>query len=90
MKRAKIIVHGFVQGVFFRANILNSAREFGLSGYVKNLPDSTVEIVVEGQEDKINKLIDFCKSNPGASEVSNVEVKFEKAENTFEGFEIRH
>ena len=89
MKRARIIVHGIVQGVFFRANTVKAARDLGLKGYAKNMPDGTVEIVAEGPNDNINKLIKFFKKSPGASEVSKIDVKFGKAKNEFGGFEVK-
>ncbi len=90
MQRAHIIVHGLVQGVFFRYNTKKEALSLGLKGYVRNTPNGSVEIVAEGSKDKINELINFCKSNPGASDVSKVDVKFEKASNQFKSFEVRH
>ena len=89
MRRAHLTVHGFVQGVFFRANIRKKSIGLGLHGYAKNLQDGTVEIVAEGQESSIQELINFCNDSPGASKVSKVEVKFEKAQNKFSAFEIK-
>ena len=89
MKRARIAVHGIVQGVFFRVNTAKAARELGLKGYAKNMPDGSVEIVAEGPKDKIDELIEFCKKSPGASEVSKIDVKFGKAKNEFGGFEVK-
>lgn len=90
MERAHIIVHGIVQGVFFRANTVRAAKELGLKGYAKNLPDGTVEIIAEGPKGKIDELIEFCKKGPQAAEVSKVNIKFEKPKNEFDGFEIRY
>ena len=90
MKRAHLIVHGLVQGVFFRSNTIREASNLGLKGYAKNMADGSVEIVAEGPEDKLQKLIEFCKKGPGAAEVSKVNVKFEKAKNEFDVFEVRY
>ncbi|MBI2208565.1 acylphosphatase [Candidatus Woesearchaeota archaeon] len=90
MKRANIQVYGFVQGVFFRSNTKKIALDLGLKGYARNMPDGSVEIIVEGPKEKIGKLIEFCKKSPGASQVSKVKVKFEKPKNEFDGFEVRH
>ncbi|MBI2134596.1 acylphosphatase [Candidatus Woesearchaeota archaeon] len=89
MKRAHITIHGLVQGVFFRANTIKMARELGLKGYAKNMPDGTVEVVAEGPEEKINELIKFCKKGPEAAKVSKVNIKFEKPKNEFDGFGVR-
>ena len=90
MQRVHIIVHGSVQGVFFRSNTRMMASDLGLKGYAKNMPDGSVEVVAEGKEDKIKELIEFCKKGPEAAEVSKVDVEFSKASNEFEGFEVRY
>jgi len=74
MQRVCIIVHGMVQGVFFRSNTKRMALSLGLKGYVKNMSDDTVEIVAEGTEDKIKELIVFCKKGPEAAEVKKIDV----------------
>jgi len=58
MKCIHLIVSGRVQGVFFRANVRNKANELGLKGYAKNLPDGNVEVVAEGDEEKLEELIE--------------------------------
>ena len=90
MQRVHIIVHGSVQGVFFRSNTKRMAESLGLTGYAKNMPDDTVEVVAEGEEDKLKELIEFCKKGPEAAEVSKIDVKFGKASGEFESFEIRY
>jgi len=89
MQRVNIIVHGYVQGVFFRSEAKRLADRLGLKGYAKNMPDGTVEVIAEGQEDKIKGLIDFCKKGPEAAEVSKVDVKFEGATDEFDRFKIK-
>ena len=88
MKRIHIIVKGNVQGVFFRANTKDIAIKLGLKGYVKNLPDGSVEIVAEGE--KVNELIEFCKKGTEYAKVEDVVVKVGKHKNEFENFEIRY
>ena len=56
MQRVRITISGFVQGIFFRDFVRKKAKELGLKGYVKNIENNKVEIVVEGHEIKINKL----------------------------------
>lgn len=90
MKRIHLIVHGRVQGVFYRDNTQKKASELGLKGFVRNLPNGTVEVVAEGPEDKLNELINFCRNNPGSSNVDKVEVKEEKVTNEFDWFGIRY
>ena len=90
MQRVHIMIHGLVQGVFFRSNARKVALDLGLKGYARNMPDGTVEVVAEGPEDKIKELIEFCKKGPETAEVSKVDVNFEKPVNEFNSFEVRY
>ena len=89
MKCTHLIVSGRVQGVFFRSNVRNKAVKLGLSGYAKNLNDGNVEIVAQGNEEKINELINFIKKGPGIAKVTDMKIKHKELEN-FKDFEIRH
>ncbi len=89
MKCVHLIVFGKVQGVFFRDNTRRKSIELGLKGYTKNLADGTVEVVAQGDEDKINELIEFIKNNPGASNVEGVKLRHKEPEN-FKNFEVLH
>ena len=89
MKCVHLIVSGRVQGVFFRANVRNKAVELGLHGYAKNLPDGNVEVVAQGDEKKVNELVDFIKKGPGVASVTGIQVKHKEPEN-FKSFEIIH
>ncbi|HLG23942.1 MAG TPA: acylphosphatase [Candidatus Nanoarchaeia archaeon] len=89
MKSTHLIVHGRVQGVFFRDNTRKKAIELGLFGYAKNLDDGTVEVVLQGNESKIKTLIDFLRKNPGISRVDDIQITdadFKK----FGNFEVNH
>jgi len=87
---AHVLVSGIVQGVFFRANTAEKAKELSLLGWVKNLPDGRVEAVFEGEKEKIEEIIDWLKSHPGMSKVEKVEVDWQEAKGDFENFEIRY
>ncbi len=89
MKCVHLIVSGRVQGVFFRDNTRRKATELGLKGYAKNLPDGNVEVVAQGDEEKLNELIDFIKQGPGIARVENILIKHKEPEN-FKNFEIIH
>ncbi|MBS7645850.1 MAG: acylphosphatase [Candidatus Bathyarchaeia archaeon] len=77
-RRTHIYISGQVQGVFFRYETRRVAKELGVSGWVRNLPDGRVEVVAEGEEESIEKLIQFCRRGPPAAKVTNVEVKYEE------------
>lgn len=89
MKCVHLTVSGSVQGVFFRDNTRRKALELGLMGYTKNLADGNVEVIAEGNENKINELIEFIKKGPGIAKVSGVKIKHKEPEN-FSNFEIRY
>jgi acylphosphatase len=73
IKGFQIKIYGKVQHVFFRASVQAEALKNGLSGYVKNLPDGTVYIEVEGEEERLNEFIDWCKTGPPLAMVSSLE-----------------
>ncbi|MBI2574928.1 acylphosphatase, partial [Candidatus Woesearchaeota archaeon] len=78
-----------VQGVFYRDFVRKEADKFGISGFVRNLQDGTVEIVAEGEEDKLNIFIRECKRGSLLAFVKNAEIKYEQPTGEFEGFGIR-
>lgn len=89
-RRVHITVSGRVQGVFFRANTQEVAQRLGLVGYVRNLPDGRVEVVAEGDEEALRKLIDWCHEGPSLARVERVEVRWENPTGEFSGFHIRY
>ncbi len=78
MRRVRVVVFGKVQGVFFRAETRRVARELGLSGWVRNVPDGTVEAMFEGQPEAVDKAIDWCKTGPPGAIVNTVEIYEER------------
>lgn len=88
-KRWHIWISGRVQGVFYRAHTEQVARQLGLTGWVRNLPDGRVEIVAEGEEEKLQKLLDWCWQGPPAAQVNAVEMQEEPATGEFEQFAKR-
>jgi acylphosphatase len=86
-KHLNITVYGKVQGVWFRASTRDKAQDLGLNGYVMNQGDGTVYIEVEGTEDALKELLEWCKQGPPRAEVSKVEESPGEMSN-FSGFEI--
>lgn len=86
----KIIVRGEIQDVGFRYSIKAKALELGITGYVKNISDGSVEIVAQGEETKLNELISWAKTGPRFSRVDKVEISWSKPEEQFLDFEIRY
>lgn len=88
--QAHFIVSGFVQGVGYRRFVRHIARKLHLFGWVRNNADGTVEGVVIGQKETIEKLLEACKKGPFLSTVDNMHVTFDDKQQTFEDFQIRH
>jgi acylphosphatase len=86
--RARILITGLVQGVFFRREMTDLARRLGISGWVKNLPDGRVEALAEGEKGRLDELIRFCNIGPRGAAVKNVEVEWLDYLGEFRGFRI--
>jgi acylphosphatase len=91
-KQAILKIKGDVQGVNYRATARSKARELGVKGYVKNMPDGSVELKAYGEEDDINELIEWCRQGPSAASVNDVQAnrKDASAEEFPDTFEIRY
>jgi len=88
--RAHIFVLGKVQGVFFREKTKKKAEEFGVSGWVKNLKDGRLEVVFEGEPEKVEKMIKWAKRGPFFAKVENFDLTWETCTDEFNEFEIRY
>ncbi|HLI46215.1 MAG TPA: acylphosphatase [Geobacterales bacterium] len=86
--RAHLFIEGLVQGVFFRAYTKEVARENNVNGFVRNLPDGRVEAVLEGEEENVAKVIEFCKKGPPGAIVTNLEIIWEEYKGEFNNFKI--
>lgn len=83
------VVHGRVQGVNFRYYTLQTANQLGLTGWVRNRPDRTVEVVAEGTPAALERLLAFLHSGPPSAHVTRVDVEWRAAAGAFDRFEIR-
>ncbi len=88
--RAHAIISGRVQGVFYRAETQKAARQRGVTGWVKNRPDGTVEAVFEGNENDVAAMIEWCKSGSSQARVDNVDVDWETYTGEFSAFEVAY
>jgi len=86
--RRRVVVHGRVQGVFFRDSLRSEAVGEGVAGWVRNLADGSVEAVLEGPPAAVSSLADWCSRGPAGASVSELEV-LEEAPEGIEGFEVR-
>jgi len=87
--RAHLLISGRVQGVAFRYYAQDTAQGLGVEGLVRNCWDGKVEIIVEGEEEKVKKLISWCYQGPGSAIVEKVGIEWEKYIGEFNSFGIR-
>lgn len=90
MKSIRAIVHGRVQGVGFRYYTQQEALRLGVTGYVRNLPDDTVEIVVEGADSQVDALLVWAHQGPPTALVTQVETSDQAVGGNFSSFSIKH
>jgi acylphosphatase len=86
--RSHVIVHGHVQGVFFRDTCRRQAEGRGVAGWITNRPDGAVEAVFEGEPSDVASLVEFCRHGPRGADVRSVEESSEEPEG-LSGFRIR-
>jgi acylphosphatase len=88
MIRRRVVVHGYVQGVFFRDSMQRAAQQRNVAGWVANRPDGTVEAVLEGEDADVERLVEFAHRGPRGAQVESVDVFAEEPEG-LTGFGVR-
>ncbi len=88
--RAHAIISGRVQGVFFRMETKRAADRFGVSGWVRNRRDGTVEAVFEGDRDRVDAVLEWCSEGPAHAQVSGVNVDWDEYAGEFNGFDVTY
>ena len=89
-KSVRLIISGKVQGVFFRVETQKAARDFGVTGWVRNLADGTVEALAEGERSNVDALIDWCHQGPPMSRVDRVDVATRDFSGEYDSFEVTY
>ena len=89
MKRYHVLISGRVQGVFFRQFIAEKSHSLGIKGFVRNLSNSKVEAVFEGEEEALKEIIKECKKGPPNADIINIKVREQPYKKEFDDFEIR-
>ncbi len=88
--RAHAIISGRVQGVFFRMETKRAADGFGVFGWVRNRRDGTVEALFEGDQDRVDAVLEGCIEGPAHGRVSDVKLDWEDYTGEFSGFDITY
>ncbi len=86
--RTHLIIEGRVQGVWFRESTRREAISLKLTGWVKNRPDGTVEVLIEGPEHEVNRLVSWCQKGPPAAGVSGIRKEQDNWQDEFDSFDI--
>ncbi len=89
MKTQRLLIHGRVQGVWFRESMRSEALRLNVTGWVRNTPDGTVEAVVQGEDDAVDALIEWAHRGPPQARVDRVEVEAGVSLGSFSGFDKR-
>jgi acylphosphatase len=88
--RARVIIEGRVQGVFFRHHTQEMAFKLGVKGWVKNRWDGCVEAVFEGDQEHVDQIIQWCRRGPSEARVTNVHSTWENYTGEFEDFSVTY
>lgn len=88
--RAHIIIKGSVQGVCFRSYTIDEANRLGLTGWVRNNPDGSVEAVFEGEEEAVKEAVEWCRMGPPSAHVENADIDWQPYTGEFSGFTVSY
>ena len=88
--RARVVISGRVQGVFFRAETQRAAERIGVHGWVRNQPDGTVAAVFEGSKQSVDQAVEWCWQGSPMSEVTDVAVNWETPSGQYNTFDITY
>lgn len=89
-KRVHLLINGSVQGVFFRATAQQKAQELGVYGWVRNNSDGSVEVLAEGPDESLKRMVDWCNIGPSEALVRNVSENWQTATGEFKEFRIEY
>jgi len=87
-RHAEVLVVGRVQGVFYRGSTQEKANALGLVGTVQNLPDGSVRVIVEGEDQLIEQLVTWCRTGPVSAKIEHLSVRFSEPLGQFSKFTI--
>jgi acylphosphatase len=87
--RVHLKINGRVQGVYFRASTVEQARRLGLTGWVMNCADGSVEVIAEGTREQLDKLVSWCAIGPPGAQVQKIRTEWAESKNEFQGFLIK-
>ena len=90
MKTVKVVIHGRVQGVWFRATTKSQAEKQGVHGWVRNTDDGKVEAVFQGDDEVVDGMVDWCHQGSSLSKVAKIESTVIDTDEIFDDFHVRY
>lgn len=87
--RVRILIEGRLQSMNFRFNAQREADELGLVGFVRNLTDGRIEIEAQGDEDKVEKMLNWCQEEPHSSQIRSILFRYDEPVNRYSDFSVR-
>jgi len=90
LTRVTVVIHGRVQGVAYRHHTRQRALELGVTGWVRNLPDGSVEGLFEGENRSVAALVEWCRGGPPAAQVNQLDLREKKYTGEFDSFSITY
>lgn len=88
--RIHIVIYGIVQGVGYRYSTYRKALQLGITGWVRNKSDGSVEAVFEGSREKLEEMLLWCRKGPPGAYVSEIDIQWEEGDERYNSFEIRY
>lgn len=87
--RLRILIEGRLQAMNFRFNAQRQANHLGLVGFVRNLSDGRIEVEVQGAEDKVKQILDWCQDEPHGSQIRSILFRYDEPLNRYSDFSVR-
>ncbi|MDZ7832895.1 MAG: acylphosphatase [Desulfobacterales bacterium] len=89
-KRVRAIIEGRVQGVNFRMETMRAAEQIGVNGWVRNKSDGNVEALIEGDAEKVDQMLEWCRKGPPVANVTDIDITEETYKGDMQGFDVRY
>jgi acylphosphatase len=90
MKALNLMIHGRVQGVWFRASTKEAASRLGVNGWVRNTPDGSVEAHIQGEDSAVEKMLAWCSQGPPGALVDHIDIMDVEIQDDYRAFSIRY
>jgi acylphosphatase len=90
MKALRLIISGRVQGVWFRASTMEVAHRLGIIGWVRNTPDGSVETHIQGEDEAVDHILEWCRQGPPGARVDSVDISDTLIEKEYRSFFVRY